>query len=232
MSSFNAFTQKKYTGGGSIPVWLGVVSPRPVGGTLANAFLQPGILIPAGTPVCFDEANKKVTPLVAFKVAAYSAAGAEETYDTITILPAYYGGVEILPAADDLIQKLGDTFASTAKAGVVHSITALTGDDAGKFAVEVAKTANLGSLSEGDFVVLSAAVSAGNSKSMANQPNAYLYNDICIDALNVGEEYESKAASAAVVDFHGEGLLYKRIPYGDLTAALKAAIPNVILVGF
>lgn len=233
MSSFNVFAQKKKAGEGSVPVWLGTVSPRPVGGTLASAFLKAGLLVPAGTPICFDEANKKITPFVGFVVTAYSAAGSEDTYDEITIRPMVYGGVEILPTTSTYLQKLGATFATQAKAGLVHSVTALTGDDAGKYKLEVAKTANLGSLSANDILVISTAAAAGNNKDMADQPNAYLYNDICIDALQNGESYESIKASGAAVDFHGEGLLYKRIPFGvELKAALKTAIPNVVQVGY
>ena len=35
---------------GSVPVWLGTVSPYPIGGTLAPKYAVPGAFIPAGTP--------------------------------------------------------------------------------------------------------------------------------------------------------------------------------------
>lgn len=233
MSSFNAFTQKKKAGEGVVPVWLGTVSPRPVGGTLASAYCKPGLLVPAGTPICFDEANKTIKPIIGFVVTAYSAAGSEDTYDEITIRPMVYGGVELLPTTSTYLMKLGAAFATQGKAGLVHSVTALTGDDAGKYKLEVAKSANLGVLSANDILVISTAVAAGTGKDMADQPNAYLYNDICIDALQNGESYESINASGAAVDFHGEGLLIKRVPFGaELKAALKAAIPNVVQVGY
>ena len=73
---------------------------------------------------------------------------------------------------------------------------------------------------------------AASGKLIKDQPNAYLYNDIAIDVLQNGESYDSIKASGAAVDFHGEGLLYKRIPYGDIADKIKTLVPNVVLVGY
>ena len=231
-SSFNTYgSEAKNIGQSHVAVWLGVVSPRPVGGVLNTDFLKKGILIPAGTPVNLKE--KVITPLVAFKVLAYSAAGESDTYDEVTIAPNTDFGVEILPAAEDMLQKLGDTFATTAKAAEVHSVTALTGDDAGKYKIEVAKSANLGSLTAGNYLVFSASATAGSSKAMANQPNGYLYNDIYLGNLEVDSDAitaKTIAATGAVVDFHGEGILVDLTPAAPFKAAMKAAVPSVIQV--
>ncbi len=227
-SSFNAFGSESLEVGQShIPVWLGVVGPVPVGGTLAKAFAQKGFLLKAGSPV--ELKDKIITPFVNWEVVSYTAAGAGD-YDTIVIKPCVFGGVEILPAADDFVQPLGATFAATGKAAQVVAVTALTGSDAGKYSFTVAKGANLGSLSAGDIIVPSAATAAGTGKSIAVQPNGYLYNDIYFGDLDGSANNYTLAATGAVVKFHADGLLVELTPSAAVKAQMAAAVPNVLQV--
>lgn len=223
-SSFNAFGRNA-TEFGALhqPVWLGTVKPVPVGGVLAEAYRVKRLLIPAGAPVNF--ASGVITPLVAFKVVSFTGATGSETNDKIVIRPCVLGGVEYLPKAEDLIQKIGATFAATGKAAAVVSVTALTGADAGKYEVAVAHAATIDSVSAGDMITFSAAVSAGSGKSIKVQPNAYLYNDIAMGDLN-----EDLNATGAVVKFHGEGLLIDLTPSAEVAAQMAAAVPGVLQV--
>jgi len=231
-SSFNAFGSVSNNYGQThIPIWLGTVSPRPVGGVLASGFLKKGILIPAGSAI--NLASKVITPFVAWEVVSFAAAESPATEDTIVIKPAKFGDVEILPTTSDFIQKVGSTFAATGKAAAVASVTALTGDDAGKYSVKVLHSATVDSLSEGDYIALSSATAAGSSKSLAAQPNGYLYNDIYLGDLDASASDVSAntiAATGAVVDFHGEGILIDLAPCSMFKDAMKAAVPNVIQV--
>lgn len=221
--SFNAFTQKvRGNAGQSVPVWLGVVSPRPVGGVLAEAFRKAGMLIPAGTPVCYDEANGTITPFAAWKVVSVNSAT-----HAITVEGNAFG---VLPAAGDYLGIVGATFATTGAAAAVSTVAA--GSTAGQYVITMATSAIDGATA-GQYIAWSSATSAGASgKSLANQPNGYLYNDICIEPLAEGESYSYINASGAVVDFHGEGLLINRTPGAPFAAQLKVAVPNVIQVGF
>lgn len=222
MSSFNAFTQKSRVAGQSVPVWLGVVSPRPVGGTLTAPFQKAGILIPAGTPVYFDEANRTIAPFAAWEVVSVNS-----STHAITVKANAFG---VLPAAGDYLGIVGATFATTGAAAAVSTVAA--GSTDGEYVITMA-TAAIDGATAGQYIAWSSATSAGASgKSLANQPNGYLYNDICIDPALPGETYDSVNASGAVVDFHGEGLLINRTPGAPFAAQLKAAIPHVIQVGF
>ena len=108
-SSFNAFgSESLETNQSHIPVWLGVVGPVPVGGTLDKAFAKPGFLLGAGAPV--NLSGKIITPFVAWEVVSNTASGSNSV---IVVKAAEFGGVEIAPAADDLVQKVGATFAAT-----------------------------------------------------------------------------------------------------------------------
>ena len=222
MSSFNAFVQKvRANAGQSVPVWLGVVSPRPVGGVLTAPFRKAGILIPAGTPVHFDEAAGTIAPFAAWKVVSVNT-----STHAITVEASSLG---VLPAAGDYLGIVGATFATTGAAAAVSTVVA--GATEGQYVITMASA--IDGATAGSYLAWSSATSAGASgKSLANQPNGYLYNDIYIDALGAGEAYEYINASGAVVDFHGEGLLINRTPGAPFAAQLKAAIPNVIQVGF
>lgn len=224
-SSFNAFgSESLETNQSHIPVWLGVVGPVPVGGTLDKAFAKPGFLLGAGAPV--NLSGKIITPFVAWEVVSNTASGSNSV---IVVKAAEFGGVEIAPAADDLVQKVGATFAATGKAAVVASVSALTGDDAGKYEITVV-TANIDSVAAGDFIALSAATAAGTGKSLKNQPNGYLYNDIYFGNLGGSANDYTLAATGAVVMYHHDGLLVELTPSAPFKDAMKAAVPGVLQV--
>lgn len=224
-SSFNAFGSESIeTNQSHIPVWLGVVGPVPVGGTIDKAFAKPGFLLGAGAPV--NLSGKIITPFVAWEVVSNTASGSNSV---IVVKAAEFGGVEIAPAADDLVQKVGATFAATGKAAVVASVSALTGDDAGKYEITVV-TANIDSVAAGDFIALSAATTAGTGKSLKNQPNGYLYNDIYFGNLGGSANDYTLAATGAVVMYHHDGLLVELTPSAPFKDAMKAAVPGVLQV--
>ena len=227
-SSFNAFGSESFEIGQShIPVWLGVVGPVPVGGTLKKDYAQKGFMLPAGSPV--NLASKIITPFVMWEVVSYTAATTGD-YDTIVIKPCVFGGIQVIPAADDFVQALGATFAATGKAAQVVAVTELTGDDAGKFSFTVDKTANLGSLSAGDVIVPSAAAAAGTGKSIAVKPNGYLYNDIYLGELTGDKDAYTIAATGAVVVNHPDGLLVELTAAAPVKEQMAAAVPGVYQV--
>lgn len=209
MSSFNAFTQKSKTGNKSVPVWLGVVSPMPVGGTLAQAFCKEGIFIPAGSPVHL--ANGVLTPVVIYKVVESGDA-------SITVVPV---GIDVKPTTSDKIMIAPTT------AGGTGTAAAITGVSEGANGYVVATTLNPG---VGKFIVFAEA--AGSGKKMSVAPNGYLYNDIAVEAAQVGESIDYVAATGAVVNFHGEGILINRTPSAAIADLMKVAVPNVIQVEY
>lgn len=221
MTSFNAFgSGSKNYSQTSKPVWLGTVAPHVVGGVLASAYRIAGAHYPAGTPVNLTAGVIK--PLVFFEVTAFSAGdGTTTTVDTITVKPAQVGGANVLPAVGDFIQKLGSTFAATGKAAEVASV-AENVTTAGTYDITVSHAATIDEPNEGDLIVLSSAAAAGSSKTIAVQPNGYLYSDIYLGGLS------NPNATGAVVDFHGEGLLVDFTPAAAVAALMKAAVPNVI----
>lgn len=224
-SSFNAFgSESLETNQSHIPVWLGVVGPVPVGGTIDKAFAKPGFLLGAGAPV--NLSGKIITPFVAWEVVSNTASGSNSV---IVVKAAEFGGVEIAPAANDLVQKVGATFAATGKAAKVDSVSALTGEDAGKYEITVV-SANIDSVSAGDFIALSAATTAGTGKSLKNQPNGYLYNDIYFGNLGGSANDYTLAATGAVVMYHHDGLLVELTPSAPFKDAMKAAVPGVLQV--
>ena len=228
-SSFNAYgSETREISQSHVPVWLGPVTPVPVGGNLASDFLQKGILIGAGSPVKL--ADKVITPMVAWEVVAMETVS---TDDEITIKPAILGGVTILPAVGDFIQKVGSTFAATGKAAAVTAVEALTGTDAGKYKITVLHSATIDSVSAGDAIAISSAAAAGSSKSLKVQPNGYLYNDIYLGDLDdsaAAKSAKTIAATGAVVKFHKTGLLVDLTPSALVKAQMAAAVPGVLQV--
>ena len=220
-SSFNAFGSKGREIGGPNPVWLGVPTPVPVGGTLASAYAVKGALYGAGFPVKL--ASKVITPFIGWKVVSFTAAVSPATEDVIVVEPAKVGNAVIVPAADDLIQKLGSTFAATGKAAVVASCTLLTsGTNKGCYEVKVLHSATIDTPSAGDIITLSAAESAGSSKSIKVIPNGYLWNDIYL-----GDLEDNLAATGAVIEHAPDGILIDLTPAAAVKAQMKAAVPGV-----
>ena len=229
-SSFNAFGSEAMDAAQiHIPVWLGVVGPVPVGGTLKKDYAQNGFLLPAGSPV--NLTDKIITPFVGYEVVAFTAATGSETYDTIVVKPADFGGVKVAPAADDVLQKVGDTFAATGAARAAYSSTLITeGTNAGCYTVLVAHSANLGTLAAGDVLTPSAGTAGASGKSIAVKPNGYLYNDIYFGALDGSANNFDLAATGAVVMYHHDGLLVELTPSAAVKDQMKAAVPGVLQV--
>lgn len=221
-SSFNAFGSETIDNANRLPVWLGVVSPVPVGGTLVKDYAQKGLLLNAGFPVKL--ASKIITPLIAWEVVSSTTV---DTNDNIVIKPCILGDVTIVPAVGDIIQKIGTTFATTGKAAAVTAVSALTGNDAGKYQVTVLHSATIDSVSAGDAITYSASESAGSAKSIAVIPNGYLYNDIYFGNLDGTANSYDIAATGAVVEHHPEGLLVELTPAALVKTQMAAAVPYV-----
>ena len=215
-STFNAFGSADGVDGQShVPVWLGTVAPHAVGGTIATAFLKPGLRLPAGTAVNLND--KIITPFITFKVKANTAGTG--TY-VLTLDPVDdYGYV---PQVGDYLQLVDNSaFASN---GSATAITAVAPNATDASLVDV--TVNINAAA-GKCVVLNFA------SSKIAVPNGYLYNDIYLGDIDVNSAAVSAytvAASGAVVDFHGEGILIDLTPCAVYAAAMKAAVPNVIQV--
>lgn len=224
-SSFNAFgSESLETSQSHIPVWLGMVGPVPVGGTLDKAYAKPGFLLGAGAPV--NLTDKIISPFIAWEVVSTSTS---DSNTIIKVKGAEFGGAVIIPSTSDFVQKVGATFAATGKAAAVAAVEALTGDDAGNYNITVA-TANIDSVSAGDYIAISAATAAGSGKSLKVQPNGYLYNDIYFGNLGGSAEDGTLAATGAVVMFHHDGLLVELTPSAPFKDAMKAAVPGVLQV--
>lgn len=225
-STFNTFgSESSAVGQSHVPVWLGVVGPVPVGGTLDKAYAKPGFYLGAGAPV--ELANKIIKPFFAWEVVDFEAGdGVTVTTDSIIVKAD-----AVIPEAGDFIQKVGSTFAATGKAAEVVSVDLLTsGTNAGCYEVKVSHAATIDSVSEGDAVTLSAAAAAGSSKSLAVKPNGYLYNDIYFGGLDGDADAYTIAATGAVVMYHHDGLLVELTPSAPVKDQMKAAVPGVLQV--
>lgn len=129
-SSFNAFGQRSSAFGGNTPVWLGTVSPVPVGGVLAEKYAKAGILIPAGTPV--NLTNGVLTPLVLFKVKSVSG-------NTATVI-AYAPGV--VPAVGEPVK----TLSATGSAGSANAVTSVKAMADGTYEIGLTTAASAGNI--------------------------------------------------------------------------------------
>lgn len=219
--SFNAFGYRGSDFGAlHQPIWLGTVKPVPVGGVLAEAFRIAGALYGAGCPINLKDGV--ITPFAGFKVVSFSAATGSETVDTVVVKPI---GAGFAPKVNDVLQKLGATFSATAKAAKVASVVAGEGSAAGSYTITILHSATIDTVEAGDVLVFSAATAAGSGKSMKDQPNAYLYNDIAL-----GDLTDDINASGAAVKFHGEGLLIDLSPAAEVAAQMAAAVPGVLQV--
>jgi len=218
MSTYNTYFYKNAKLGKETPVWLGVVSPIPVGAVLAEGYAKAGAFYPAGTPMALGSDGRTATPLLGFEVVSYTTSS---TNSLITVKGTIPG---LAPKATDVLQKVGATFATTGKAWVPSSIEA--GSTEGTYVITVA-TSGIDVVAAGDMLTYSASSDAGSSKAIAVKPEYYLYNDVCIDPVADYESMEKVQASVSLVNFHGEGILIKRTPAAACAAQMKAACPNV-----
>ena len=221
MNSFNAFGTRSASFGASVPVWLGTVTPIPVGGTLVSAFVFGGLKISAGAPIYYDAANKTIRPFCAWEIVSK-----DTSTHTIVVKANEYG---ILPKANDVLAVLGASFAASTSAAVVSAIAPTS--DEGQYEITFATAGNDTAATVGGFLTYSSDSTAGTSgKSVAYQPNGYLYNDIYIEPIAAGVEVENLAATGAVVQFHAEGVLIDRTPSYPFKEMMKVAVPNVLQV--
>lgn len=219
--SFNTFGSKSWEFGGNVPVWLGKVRPVVFGGVLKKSYVTQNALYQAGTPAYLSaDTNGEITPVLAFKVTESSQPGSG-TGDTITVRPCG----NIVPSTDTVLMKLGTDF-TTAGAAYKPSKVVKNASDPTLYDLSFTES-QLGTLAEGDVLVEGA--SEGASIAPVAVPNGYLYNDICLNDIDVTDE--SACATGAVIKFHGEGLLIDRNPAGALLAdKLQSLIPNVLLI--
>lgn len=211
MSSFNVLGGSHRKVGANTPIWLGTVKPAPVGGVLASEFAKKGVIIPAGSPVKYEA--KTITPLCAYEVKAV-----DSSTHTLTVKDCGYG---IIPAVGAVLNEVKATFSATGACAVVSAVE-MSGEDI----LLTFATSNLDSVAVGSCIAPSASTSAAASgKALKVQPNAYLYNDICINA-----EYDEVVATGAVVFMHGEGILIDRTPCAAVKAQMAAAVPGVYQV--
>lgn len=217
-SSFNAFGSASLEAGQShVPVWLGTVSPHAVGGTIATAFLKKGLHIPAGTAV--NLTDKVITPFLTYKVKTNTAGSS--TY-VLTLDPVDVAAYGYVPQVGDYLQLVSESAFSSN--GNATAITAVAPNATDPSLIDV--TVNINAAA-GKSVVLNFA------SSKIAVPNGYLYNDIYLGDIDVNAANVAAftaAASGAVVDFHGEGILIDLTPCAGYPAAMKAAVPNVIQV--
>lgn len=217
MSTYNAYFNKNVQVGNETPVWLGVVSPIPVGAVLGSDYAKAGAFYPAGTPMALASDGRTATPMLGFEVLAY------ETSSTNSLITVKGNVPGLAPKATDVLQKVGATFAATGKAWSPSSIAA--GTNEGEYVITVG-TSSIDVVAAGDMLAYSAGTT-GASKSLAVKPEYYLYNDVAIDPVGNNESMANVQASVALVNFHGEGILIKRTPAAACAAAMKAAVPNV-----
>ena len=222
-STFNTFgSASNEVGQSHVPVWLDFVGPVPVGGTLDKAYARKGFYLGAGAPV--NLTDKIITPFLAWEVVSFTAGdGTTVTTDSIVVKPV--GGA--VPAVNDFIQKVGASFSATGKAAKVASVEEA---ENGNYEIKVAHSATIDSVSAGDAIALSSATAAGSSKSLAAQPNGYLYNDIYFGDLEGDADNYTIAATGAVVMYHHGGLLVELTPSAPVKAQMKAAVPGVLQV--
>lgn len=204
-SSFNAYgrTEDDY-GVLHIPIWLGVVTRVPIGGTLAKEYTLKGILIPAGSPI--NLTDRVITPFLAMTATTATADG------KFTLDAGPYG---VAPTVGDYLQTVNKT---TGALGTKKAITAVSvnADDSTKYDVTVDITAAVD-----DVLVLSPAETSG-----AVKPNAYLYHDIWLG--NLDPVAEDTFATGAAVQFHADGLLIDRTPAYTFPEAMKTLVPGVL----
>lgn len=218
MSTYNTYYNKSVEAGNITPVWLGVVSPIPVGAVLDSDYAKAGAFYPAGTPIALGSDGRTAKPFLGFNVVSYTTSS---TNSLITVKGNIPG---LAPKVTDMLQKVGSTFAATAKAWQPSSIAA--GSNPGEYVITVA-TSGIDVVAAGDMLAFSASESAGSSKALAVKPDFYLYNDVEIDPIFHNESASNVQASVALVNFHGEGILIKRTPAANCATAMKAAVPNV-----
>lgn len=208
-SSFNAFGKtKKEFGAMHVPVWLGHHVPRVPGGfTLDRSYLAAGLLIPAGTPIHYDDATKVFSPVLAYDVVKVESG-------VVTVNGSMFG---VAPAVGAYARKVSaSNFASNGSAAAITAVS-VNASNPDHIDVSVA----IDGLKAGDVVAFTP------SSSTIPAPNAYLFNDVYMGDIDVNDE--TAAATGAAVVFNPDGLMIDRTPGAGFKEALLKLIPGVLL---
>lgn len=151
------------TGSNGIPVWQGIgkdIQLAQGGFHLAATGLPAGTVIPAGTPVAFNEDTRQAS-IVGTAVAQANAGGTATDY----------------PVLKGHTLKVGDNFASGAAGGKAYPITAINTSNADYDVITVGTT--IGAATAGDLFFASTATGATASAYAA--VNGLLYADTVAD---------------------------------------------------
>lgn len=191
-----------------IPVWLGHHIPRVPGGfTLDRSYLVAGLLIPAGTPIHYDDATKVFMPILAYDVIKVASGVA-------TVNASIFG---VAPAVGAYARKVSPTdFTSNGEAVAITEVKA-NAENPENLDIKVA----IGDLAAGDVIAFSPKSDALPS------PNAYLFNDVFLGDIDVNDE--TAAATGAAVVYNPDGLMIDRTPGAGFKEALSKLIPGVLL---
>ena len=207
MSNYgNAFfsPESKQYPGSVMPIWLEVKERKIAGGKFSLSGVSKGTIFPAGMPVRLDKMGGTVTILPTFLVVGNVSSSAT----TLVLKPLS----NIIPAAGMIVGKLSSA-GVVAKGAELGTATPLTGTDAGKYQFTI--TANdLGTLSDGDILVIAKATGASKA---ADMPNGLSWRQVVVDSDN------ATYGTIAVVT-KGQ-ILGDRIP--QMPAEYKAAMPGI-----
>ena len=205
--------------GGSVPVWLGTVTPLPAGYKVFGA--EAGWKIPAGTLIeavnlLGEDGNNYTNP---FAVPCFS-------YKYDSDLDGYvpcgdYGA--LVPKAGFSVYKFDANSVNNIR--FFGDITAASDQGDGSYAIATNGSGTLG----GDIFILP----LNSSRDDWNETGvyAYVYNDVVLD-----KDDENPQATVAAVVAHNEGLLIDRTPCyrfadeDDGISIMEKLVPNVILV--
>lgn len=204
--------------GGSVPVWLGTVTPLPAGYKVLGA--EAGMKIPAGTLIdvrnIVDDDDNYTIP-TAVPCFSYKHDDVDNGFvpcgDYGTFVPKV--GFEVYRFDTNSVNDLRR----------FGEITAVTDQGDGSYAITTDGSGNLGT----DIFVIPV---TGNDDSISTGVYAYAYNDVVLD-----KDDENLQATVAAVVAHNEGLLIDRTPCyriasgasGGISKAEKL-VPNVVLV--
>ena len=152
---------------GNVPIWLSIDRTKIAGGILSALPSNTPCIIPCGTPAYLDKmSGGTVSILETFKVAADVASG-----DTAVVV--YAAGNVPQITAGLIVMKAPETYTTTGKAGVVGTVSAVSGSTNLSFAI----SANaLGALTAGDILVVASA--SGATATMAVLPNGLIWHDL------------------------------------------------------
>lgn len=167
--SFNTYSKKSKTYGGTHPVWRDVKGKITSGGVIPADRLVAGTIIPAGTPVYIAKAGSEVKLLEFYKVVSADASAKTVTIVAAPGLPA--------PVKDNVVMKVPAGMETT---GQSQKITAVSKASDGKTIVLTFGTAL--SCAKDDYLSLAAGADASATAAMlVTDCNALTENDVYIE---------------------------------------------------